>query len=99
MATETDDKIMMVWASQTVNAVVRGLVSCFQHVPLERVLILLCAVMAQQVARLHNGAGRDELTSFKFRRACRDAFDRAMSDEPHVKPQRQPGPASIGVTR
>lgn len=97
MAAEEHDVMMVDWMAKVVYTTVRGVIACFPHARLEKVLILLSAVMGQQLATVYAG---DELSVFKLRRMCKDAFCEAMTKGKLAAP---PPPAretaSIGRTQ
>lgn len=83
VAAQTEEEIMAAWMAQFLCVGMRGMVSCFPTKPIEKVLILSAAVFGQQLGALYGAS--DDLTVHKVRRACRDAFCKALSDAPVIK--------------
>lgn len=95
MSANEHDVLMVDWMAKAVYTLIRGVIACFPHVRLEKLLILLAAVMGQQLATMTTG---DELAVFRMRKMCRDAFCDAMSKEAVATPKQpdEPAAASIG---
>lgn len=78
--------VIIMWMAQAVCTVIRGLLSVFPQERVEKMLVLISAVMGQQVASTYAG---DELSVFKLRKACKDAFVHGIDSQevqPLVKP-------------
>lgn len=96
MTDKDHDMMMLDYMGKTIAVLVRGLVVCFAHVRLEKVLILMCAALGQQIAASYAG---DELSTFKLRKMCRESFAKAMEATPvaALEPSKPPHTtASIG---
>lgn len=78
-----DDELLGAWASQAMCIAIRGIVSCFPHQRLEKMLMIVSAAMGQQIAHTYAG---DELSVHKLRKMCREAFESGIKSVPVVNP-------------
>lgn len=86
---------MVQMMAQALHVLMRGFISCFPQERVEKILIIASAMMAQQIASLYAG---DDISVYKLRKACRDAFEKTMKDAP-VIPHESPAAdtATIGA--
>jgi hypothetical protein len=89
------DKLIVTWFSQVICTAIRGTLAAFPQVQVEKMLMLMAAVMGQQLAQTYAG---DELSVFKMRKACKDMFCEALKNEKVTGMPRKPDDivASIG---
>jgi hypothetical protein len=63
------------------QCMVRGAIGCSPQVKPEAVMILCCHNLGRLMAEMYVG---DELAVHKFRKACRDVFDRTTKEMPII---------------
>lgn len=90
------DQALRIWLHQNMLCLTRGSLSCFAHLPPEKVLLMICLVTGQLMSETYAG---DEVAVYRFRKACRDMFDNVTKQMPIVslessKPK--PNTAAIG---
>lgn len=76
---QTPEQLMSGWMAQTLCCVIRGIVACFPQMQLEKTMLLMAAVMGQQVSQVYAG---NELSVHKYRKACREAFTNGINSVP-----------------
>ena len=94
MSATDKDKFIVNWMAQVVACAIRGTISCFPEERIEKMLVLMSAIMGQQIASTYVA---DEMSSFKLRKACRDAFANAMNKEKVLQPEAKAVDAAASI--
>jgi hypothetical protein len=95
-ASPADEQLRMATYS-VLQCMVRGAIACSPQVRPEAVMVLCCHNLARLMAEMYVG---DELAVHKFRKACRDVFDKTTKEMPIIgrpEPMKETAAASVGI--
>jgi hypothetical protein len=79
-ASPADDQLRQATYA-VLQCMVRGAIACSPQVRPEAVMLLCCHNLGRLMAEMYVG---DELAVHKFRKACRDVFDRTTKEMPII---------------